>query len=282
MQRCSEPCPDDQLDMNLNICTFMNNTFCINYLKQYLFQTNMYFIPSDLELFIDALYEYKDIIGYNSQLYFIIRKIRKESNLHVCTSLYTKDKQYIEEYKINDEDALKFMNASNDIKRTTLKYEDDFQKEYYEYPLKVILLTKDNKLKTLDLSQTNLIYLYKLYRVKTNTNDTGREIISVVRRNIGHTLFYIDFSLNRTLNNIPIMGHVVSKSIIYIVIDDNKVDFISIRRPSLEYYIKHVDTYEDIAKYTLKYINNNFDMILEKLNLTKYITSDTYDIAFIN
>lgn len=282
MQHCSELCPDDQLDMNLNICTFMNNTFCINYLKQYLFQTNMYFIPSDLDLFINVLYEYKELLGYNSQLYFIIRKIRKETNLHVCTSLYTKDKQYIEEYTINDEDALKFMNASNGIKRTTLKYEDDFQKEYYEYPLKVILLTKDNKLKTLDLSQTNLIYLYKLYRVKTNTNDTGREIISVVRRNIGHTLFYIDFSFNRTLNNIPIMCHVVSKNIIYIVIDDNKVDFISTKRPSLEYYIKHVDTYEDTAKYALKYINNNFDSILDKLNLMKYTTSDTYDIIFIN
>lgn len=282
MQRCSESCPDDQLDIDLNICSFMNNTFCINYLKQYLFQTNMYFIPSDLELFIDALYDYKELLGYNSQLYFIIRKIRKETNLHVCTSLYTKDKQYIEEYKINDEDALKFMKASNDIKRTTLKYEDDFQKEYYEYPLKVILLTKDNKLKTLDLSQTNLIYLYKLYRVKTNTNDTSREIISVVRRNIGHTLFYIDFSFNRKLNNIPIMGHVVSKNIIYIVIDDNKTDFISTKRPSLEYYIKHVDTYEDTAKYTLKYINNNFDMILNKLNLMKYTTPDKYDITFMN
>lgn len=279
MQRCSELCPDDQLDMELNICTFMNNTFCINHLKQYLFQTNMYFIPSDLELFIDALYEYKEMLGYNSQLYFIIRKIRKETILHIHT-LYTKDKQYIEEYTLNDEDALKFMNASNAIKRTTLKYEDNFQKEYYEYPLKVLLLTKDNKLKTLDLSQTNLIYLYKLYRVKTNANDTGRESISVVRKNIGHALFYIDFSFDRTLNNIPIMGHVVSKSIIYIVIDDNKVDFISTKRPSLEYYIKHVDTYEDIAKYTLKYINNNFDLIADKLNLTKYIVSDTYDITF--
>ena len=279
MQRCSELCPDDQLDMELNICTFMNNTFCINHLKQYLFQTNMYFIPSDLELFIDALYEYKEMLGYNSQLYFIIRKIRKETILHIHT-LYTKDKQYIEEYTLNDEDALKFMNASNAIKRTTLKYEDNFQKEYYEYPLKVLLLTKDNKLKTLDLSQTNLIYLYKLYRVKTNANDTGRESISVVRKNIGHALFYIDFSFDRTLNNIPIMGHVVSKSIIYIVIDDNKVDFISTKRPSLEYYIKHVDTYEDIAKYTLKYINNNFDLIIDKLNLTKYIVSDTYDITF--
>lgn len=279
MQRCSELCPDDQLDMDLNICTFMNNTFCINHLKQYLFQTNMYFIPSDLELFIDVLYEYKEMLGYNSQLYFIIRKIRKETILHIHT-LYTKDKQYIEEYTLNDEDALKFMNASNAIKRTTIKYEDNFQKEYYEYPLKVLLLTKDNKLKTLDLSQTNLIYLYKLYRVKTNANDTGRESISVVRKNIGHALFYIDFSFDRKLNNIPIMGHVVSKSIIYIVIDDNKVDFISTKRPSLEYYIKHVDTYEDIAKYTLKYINNNFDSILDKLNLTKYIVSDTYDITF--
>lgn len=281
MQRCSELCPDDQLDMDLNICTFMNNTFCINHLKQHLFQTNMYFIPSDLELFIDALYEYKELLGYNSQLYFIIRKIRKETNLHIHT-LFTKDKQYIEEYKINDEDALKFMKAANDIKRTTLKYEDNFQKEYYEYPLKVILLTKDNKLKTLDLSQTNLIYLYKLYRVKTNTNDTCREIISVVRRNIGHALFYIDFSFDRTLNNIPIMGHIVSKSTIYIVIDDNKADFISTKRPSLEHYIKHVDTYEDIAKYTLKYINDNFDSILDKLNLMKYTTSDTYDITFMD
>lgn len=189
---------------------------------------------------IEELYQYKDIIDYNSWICIITETVDNQfiSSYDINNSNTLNIKST---YSINDNQARRYIDATT---TSTSAYTTSDPK--FTYPKCALLFDKNNNCRLINI-QTKL--LKELYEHSINLTQLNKYKLY----NLGRLLWYIDFNYNPESNKVCNVS-----------IKIEHIPFISKNKPSPSCF----NQYESYApKHLTEWLDNNIDRIRKDLGL---------------
>ena len=194
----------------------------------------------DIPQLIEELYQYKDIIDYNSWICIITETVDNQFissyDINAANNLVIKST-----YSINDNQARRYIDATT---TSTSTYTTNDPK--FTYPKCALLFDKNNNCRLINI-QTKL--LKELYTHAFNPTQLNNYKLF----NLGRLLWYIDFNYNPESNKVCNVS-----------IKIEHIPFISKNKPSPSCF----NEYESYApKHLTEWLDNNIDRIRKDLGL---------------